>query len=107
MLLILPLFLILGLFLPGYFLAKYFRQTLPWAAAFPFSMLILFHSIFWLGMLHVPITLWAVTPCMLTASVLAAWLAKKSASPVKPEAAPPWTGRIASSFGPVVWSPPS
>ena len=90
MLLILPLFLILGLFLPGYFLAKYFRQTLPWAAAFPFSMLILFHSIFWLGMLHVPITLWAVTPCMLAATALAAWLAKKSASPVKPEAAPPW-----------------
>jgi Dolichyl-phosphate-mannose-protein mannosyltransferase len=85
MLLILPFFLILGLFLPGLFLAKYLRHGLWWASAFPISLLILFHIVFWLGIFHVPITLWSVLPCLAAASAAAYWLQRRSAVPAKTE----------------------
>lgn len=79
MLLLFPLFLLLGLFLPGYFVAKYLRHSLWWASAFPFSLLILFHSVFWLGVFRVPINLLTVLPCLIAASAGAAWMGRTSA----------------------------
>jgi hypothetical protein len=89
MLAILPLFLILGLFLPGFFIAKYLRHPLWWASAFTISLLILFHSIFWLGVSGIPIKLWTVLPILLVASAMAAWVQRKFAVPVSPDPTPP------------------
>ena len=89
MLAIFPLFLILGLFLPGFFIAKYLRHPLWWASAFTISLLILFHSIFWLGVSGIPIKLWTVLPVLLAASAMAAWVQRKFALPVAPDPAPP------------------
>jgi hypothetical protein len=87
-----PFLLVLGFWLPGFFIAKYLRQPLAWAAAFPFSLLVLFHSIFWLGILHAPLALISVLPCLLAASALAAWLSRKS--PVLREAKKtPWSAQ--------------
>jgi len=88
MLLIFPLFLILGLFLPGFFIAKYLRRTLWWAFAFIVSLLVLFHSVFWLGVFRVPITLWSVLPCLIAASAGAAWVERRSAIPAETERTP-------------------
>ena len=54
MLWLFPFFLLVGLFLPGFFVAKYLRHSLWWASAFPLSLLVLFHSVFWLGVLPRP-----------------------------------------------------
>jgi hypothetical protein len=89
MLLIFPVFLLLGLFLPGFFMAKYLRHHLWWASAFVLSLIILFHSVFWLGVFRVPITLWTVTPCLVAASAVAAWFGRKrSVIPVKAKQVP-------------------
>jgi hypothetical protein len=90
MLLILPFLLVLGLFLPGYLMAKYLRHTLPWASAFLFSLLILFHGVFWLGILHVSLTVWSVAAWLIVVCAGAGWLAKRSAEPEKAEIAKPW-----------------
>src|SRR3954462_9030489 len=90
MLAIFPLFLLLGLFLPGYFLAKYFGHSLWWAAAFVFSLVVLFHSIFWLGIFHLPITLWTVLPILIAASAGAAWLQRRFAISLETKPTPPW-----------------
>jgi hypothetical protein len=90
MLLLSPLFLVFGLFVPGFFLAKCLRHTLPWASAFPLSLLILFHSIFWLGVFGVSLTLWTVLPCLLTAGAAAAWLAGRSAIAPHDQNTLPW-----------------
>jgi hypothetical protein len=50
-----PLLLLLGLFLPGSLIARRMGHPLWWASGFVFSLLILFHSIFWLGIFHAPI----------------------------------------------------
>ena len=47
------------------------------------SLLILFHSVFWLGVFGVSITLWTVLPCLIAASAGAAWLKSRSAIPAK------------------------
>ena len=91
MLAIFPLFLVLGLFLPGFFIAKYLRHTLWGASAFTISLLILFHSIFWLGVFHISITLWTVLPSLIAASAGAAWLQRRSAIPVATNPAPRFT----------------
>jgi hypothetical protein len=85
-----PLFLPLGLFIPGFFIAKCLRHSLRWASAFTISLLILFHSVFWLGVFGVSLTLWTVLPCLLAASAGAAWLAHRSAIPAQPKSAQPW-----------------
>ena len=90
MLLMFPVFLLLGLFAPGYFVARYLRHTLSWASAFAISLLILFYSVFWLGVFHVSITLWTVLPCLVAASAGAACLKKKSAAPATAERTPQW-----------------
>jgi hypothetical protein len=90
MALICPLLLVLGLFVPGFFIAKYLRHSLWWASAFAISLLVLFHSVFWLGVFRVPITLWTVLPCLIAASAGAAWLAGRSALPAKTEQTPTW-----------------
>jgi hypothetical protein len=91
MLAIFPLFLILGLFLPGFFIAKYLRQPLWWASAFTISLLVLFHSIFWLGVLGIRITIWTVMPILLAASGLSAWVQRKFALPIASDPSPPFT----------------
>jgi hypothetical protein len=75
--LLFPLLLLLGLFLPGYFVAKSLRNPLSGASAFVISLLILFHSVFWLGIAGAPITLWTVVPCLAGAAAAGAWLAKR------------------------------
>jgi hypothetical protein len=75
--LLFPLLLLLGLFLPGYFIAKTLSNPLSGASAFVISLLILFHSVFWLGIAGVPITLWTVVPCLAVAASVGAWLAKR------------------------------
>ena len=91
MLAIFPVLLILGLFLPGFFIAKYLRHPLWWASAFTISLLILFHSIFWLGVSGVPIKLWTVMPILVGASALAAWVQRKFGLPAAAEHAAPLT----------------
>src|ERR1035437_3515410 len=81
----------LGLFLRGFFIAKYLRHTLWGASAFTISLLILFHSIFWLGVFHISIRLWTVLPSLIAASAGAAWLQRRSAIPVATNPAPRFT----------------
>ncbi len=92
MLLLLPVILPLGLFVPGFLVAKGMRHSLWWASAFPMSLLVLFHCIFWMGMLHIPITLWSILPCLVGFSAAAGWLARKTVTTPRSEAAPPWSG---------------
>jgi hypothetical protein len=80
MLAIFPAFLLIGLFLPGFFIAKYLRHPLWPASAFAISLLVLFQSIFWLGVFHVPIRLGTVLPILLAVSAGGAVLWKKSAA---------------------------
>ena len=96
MLAIFPLFLILGLFLPGFFIAKYLRHPLWWASAFTISLLILFHSIFWLGVSGIPIKLGTLLPILLAASAIAAWVQRKFSRPVvqDPASSPDTQDRI-------------
>ena len=89
MLLLFPFLLALGLFVPGYFVARRLRHRLWWASAFFISLLALFQSVFWLGVFRVPTTLWTVLPCLLAVTVGAAWL-QHGVAPVKREPAPPW-----------------
>jgi Dolichyl-phosphate-mannose-protein mannosyltransferase len=89
---LLPVFLAAGLFLPGYFLAGGRRQPLWWASAFTLSLPVLFHSAFWLGILHVPITLWTVLPCLVGVAGVAAWLTRHPKPPAAAKPAAPWTG---------------
>jgi hypothetical protein len=86
-----PVFLAAGLFLPGYFLAGGRRRPLWWASAFTLSLPVLFHSAFWLGILHVPITPWTVLPCLLAVTGAAAWLGRKSRPLAAAKPAAPWT----------------
>jgi hypothetical protein len=88
MLAIFPLFLLLGLFLPGFFIAKYLRHGLWWASAFTISLLILFHCVFWLGVFHVPITLWTVLPGLLAVTAVAAWCQGRYAISAAPDPTP-------------------
>ena len=90
MLAIFPLFLMLGLFLPGFFVAKYLRHRLWGASAFVISLLILFHCVFWLGVFGIPIMLWTVAPLLIAASGAAAWGRKRFAPPAKTPATAPW-----------------
>src|SRR5262245_17201873 len=78
MLFIFPLCLVLGFFLPGCFVARYFRHGLWGATAFVISLLILFYSVFWLGIFGVAITLWHVLPCLAAAAFAGAWLRRRS-----------------------------
>jgi hypothetical protein len=82
MLALFPVFLLLGLFLPGFFIAKYLRHQSWWASAVPLSLIVLFHSIFWLAVFHVAITLWTVLPGLVAVSTVAAWLQRRDSSPM-------------------------
>jgi hypothetical protein len=91
MLLLLPFLLVLGLLLPGFFYARYTRLPLPWAAGFSLSLVVLFHMVFWLGILRVAITLWTVLPGILVLSPVMGWLARRSQPvPVKPPELGKW-----------------
>jgi uncharacterized iron-regulated membrane protein len=83
MLALLPFLLILGFFLPGFFIAKYLRHPLWGASAFVISLVILFHCVFWLGVFGIPIKLWTVLPLLIAASGAAAWLQRRFAPPVQ------------------------
>src|SRR3954453_5030865 len=91
MLAIFPVFLLLGLFLPGFFIAKYLRHRPSWASALPISLIVLFHSIFWLAVFHVSITLWTVLPDLVAVSAVAAWLQRRDSSPPAKDPAGPRT----------------
>jgi hypothetical protein len=100
MLLLLPFLLVLGLFLPGFFFAKCVRLPAAWAAGFPFSLVVLFHIVFWLGILHITITLWTVLPALLAVSALMGWLARHSQQvPVKPPSFGKWDRVLLISSG--------
>lgn len=58
-------------------------HSLWWASGFVFSLLILFHSIFWLGTLHAPVALRTVLPCLVVAVAAAAWWARRHLAPMK------------------------
>src|ERR1700733_117939 len=89
MLLLLPL----GLFLPGYFTARLFRLKLWVASAFVLSLPILFHCVFCLGVLGVPIKMWSVAPLLIAATGALAWAQRKFTPPQQKESArAPCTG---------------
>jgi hypothetical protein len=100
MLLLLPFLLVLGLFLPGFFFAKCVRLPASWAAGFPFSLVVLFHIVFWLGIFHVPITLWTVLPGLLGVSAVVGWLARHNQpAPLKPRSFGKWDRILLISSG--------
>ena len=74
MLLLFPFCLALGFFVPGYFLAKSLRNEFWAPTAFVLSLLVLFYSVFWLGVFHVQIGMWSVLSCLVVASLAAARL---------------------------------
>jgi len=91
MLVLLPVFLLLGLFLPGFFVARCLRQSLWGASAYVISLPILFHCVFWLGIAGVPIKLWTVLPLLIAVSGAAAWVQRKFVLPAQKTPATPWT----------------
>src|SRR5215831_10369360 len=80
-----PVFLLIGLLLPGFFIARRLRRNLWWASAFILSLLVLFQGIFWLGVLNVRITLWSVLSCLIPITAGAAWLARKAPLKLAPK----------------------
>jgi hypothetical protein len=90
MLWISPLLLLLAFFAPGALAARRLRDPLWWASGLVFSLLVLFHSAFWLGVSHAPIALRTVLPVLLGATAAAAWWARRSLAPAKSGAAAPW-----------------
>ena len=78
-----PFCLVLGLFLPGAFIARRLKQGLWAATAFVVSLLILFHSIFWLGIFGAPITLWSVFLCLAIVSFAGFFFERRSAARVE------------------------
>jgi Dolichyl-phosphate-mannose-protein mannosyltransferase len=91
MLLLFPFLVVLGLFLPGFFIAKYLGHTFWLASGFLLSLLVLFHTVFWLGIFHIPIGLGTASPCLIAASAGAAWLARRSPLAPRTKQAPPLT----------------
>lgn len=89
---LLPILLPLGLFLPGYFAARLFRLPLWAPSAFVLSLPILFHCVFWLGVAGVPIKVWSVAPLLIAATGGLAWAQRKFAPVVKASKKTPWTG---------------
>jgi len=79
-----PVLLLLGLFAPGFFIARSLHQKPWWPCAFAFSLLVLFHVVFWLGICGVPISVWTVLPCLLAACAGAAWWMRRTAPPPEP-----------------------
>jgi hypothetical protein len=77
MLALLPFLLLIGLFLPGFFIARCLRHSLWPASAFVISLLILFHCVFWLGVFGVSIKLWTVLPLLVGVTGLAAWMQRR------------------------------
>jgi len=76
MLVLAPILLPLGLFLPGYFAARLFRLRLWAPSAFVLSRPLLSH--FWLGVAGVPIEVRPVAPLPIAATVALAWAQQSS-----------------------------
>lgn len=76
MLVLSPILILLGLFLPGSLVARRLGHSLWWASGFVFSLLMLFHCVFWLGVAHAPIRLQTVLPCLAVITGAAAWWAR-------------------------------
>ena len=79
----LPVLLLIGLFLPGFFIARYLRHKLWWASGFTISLVVLFHSVFWVGVLGAGVHLWTVLPCLIAVSAAMAFLAKRPPGPIE------------------------
>lgn len=71
-----PILILIGLFLPGSLIARRLGHSLWWASGLVFSLLILFHSAFWMGVAHAPIKLQTVLPILLVISAAAAFWAR-------------------------------
>jgi hypothetical protein len=88
--LLLRIFLLLAFLLPGYFMARCLREKLWAPSAFVFSLVVLFHLVFWLGVFGVLIQFWTVAALMSTVSATTYWI-----SPISPQASreekTPWT----------------
>ena len=67
--------------MPGYLLARCLRQNLWAASAFVFTLPVLFHCVFWLGVCGVAIQLWTVVGLLAAASGVALWFVRKSPPP--------------------------
>jgi Dolichyl-phosphate-mannose-protein mannosyltransferase len=80
----------LGLFLPGYFIGRCLGEKLWAPSAFLFSLPILFHCVFWLGVFGVRIQLLPVAALLLIACGAAAWAGRKSARPLSAVTKAPW-----------------
>jgi hypothetical protein len=91
MLLLLPILLPLGLFLPGYFAARFFQLRLWAPSAFVLSLPLLFHCVFWLGVAGVPIKVWPVAPLLIVATLALAWAHRKFAPAGEAAKKTPWT----------------
>jgi hypothetical protein len=83
MVLLSPFLILLGFFLPGSLIARRLGHPLWWASGFLFSLLILFHCVFWTGLLDIPIRLQTILPCLAAICAAAAWWARGSLKPVK------------------------
>ena len=90
MLWISPLLLLLAFFAPGALAARRLRDPLWWASGLVFSLLLLFHSAFWLGVSHAPIALRTVLPILLGATAAAAWWARSTFVRRSGNPAAPW-----------------
>lgn len=71
-----PLLCAFGFFLPGYFVARRLDGGFRLASAFVISLLVLFHTVFWLGIAGAPIVLWSVLPFLVVLTCGLAWLAR-------------------------------
>jgi hypothetical protein len=61
----------LGFLLPGYFISLLLRSRTPWASGFVVSLLVLFHGVFWLGVLGIPVRPGTVAGWLIGASAIA------------------------------------
>jgi hypothetical protein len=81
--LLFPFLLVMGLFLPGLFIAKYLRHNFVVPSAFLISLLVLFHSVFWLGIFGIAINLRTVLAVLTVVTCGMAWLDRRSKAPAR------------------------
>lgn len=90
----LSLAVLLGFLLPGFFLSRLLKIPATGLASFLFSIVALFHAIFWLDVAGIPLSFGPVTLalCLLSASLFVIWRIKKTSLVFhSPEIAPPFS----------------
>jgi hypothetical protein len=63
---------VLGFLLPGYLVARLLRADRPWLLAFPVSLPVLFHCMFWVHATGARLTFWNVAAALIGTCALAA-----------------------------------